>query len=296
MTDRLFIFYHPGAYGSWVEWVIQRCHADFARFTKPSPLQEDGSSHRHTRLMDYDISHPQGHQSILKSLEYRDDVPLLTFRAIPKTSINEDAAEIMNHAAASVNCIYISVGNDRMRELVLLNADKKIQPYARQLSEIDQIRQWNSDAQSIDDLAAWEIREYLSLHYYTSIKDMTELTQPLDDSILTLDVSEILDDAESMVMKIFDRFRLPLLQDNIPSIKQEHAKMLRLQDSLRELEAIDSSIAACLGGQDVAIPEISLLAQAIMQKRLRDLGYEMRCYGLNQWPTSTAALHKLLVL
>ena len=73
---------------------------------------------------------------------------------------------------------------------------------------------------------------------------------------------------------------------------------LRKLRNLRNLkkQIIKETINACLEGREIEIPPISLVAQAIIQKRLRDQGVELRCYGLNNWPKTSSELIKLLLL
>jgi hypothetical protein len=40
--------------------------------------------------------------------------------------------------------------------------------------------------------------------------------------------------------------------------------------------------------------KLNLISEAIIQRQLRDAGYEIRCYNLNELPTNSIDLHQLL--
>ena len=41
--------------------------------------------------------------------------------------------------------------------------------------------------------------------------------------------------------------------------------------------------------------DLTIISQAYIQKKLRDNGYELQCYNLNDFPTSTENIKKILV-
>jgi fatty-acid desaturase len=67
--------------------------------------------------------------------------------------------------------------------------------------------------------------------------------------------------------------------------------------SEKELELIEQILVACDKGTDISWnqEDLSLFAEAQIQMKLLDFGFELRCYGLNVFPTSTSKLTEHLV-
>lgn len=67
--------------------------------------------------------------------------------------------------------------------------------------------------------------------------------------------------------------------------------------SEKELELIEQILVACDTDKDLSWnqEDLSLFAEAQIQMKLVDIGFELRCYGLNVFPTSTSKLREHLV-
>ena len=51
---------------------------------------------------------------------------------------------------------------------------------------------------------------------------------------------------------------------------------------------------ATVNGNDLHWGELSIIDEAEIQRQLRENGWEIRCFGINNFPTSSAALKLLL--
>jgi hypothetical protein len=61
-----------------------------------------------------------------------------------------------------------------------------------------------------------------------------------------------------------------------------------------EYRLIDSIVSSILDNEDYNWPALNIIAESIIQKRLRDAGYELKCYNLNTFPTNSKTLANLL--
>lgn len=295
---KVFIFYTSGSYGSWIEWLLGYGHETHWQFISSSQLLDDGSSHSRNPITDPIIRHPNGHAEIQQALLHIADSDFLTYRCIPKTSAEETIDDIVNLVASKEKTIYIAINTQDEKDIVVLNMDKKIKAYRTHLDVPTSVFQrWKRDATAISDLEDWEFRELFSLYYFPMIDSLCSPIGTISPDALTINIDEILyGDVDLLVKKMFSFCNIPLRDDVVPHMQKEHARMLELQQSIKELAIIKETINACLEGREIEIPPISLVAQAIIQKRLRDQGVELRCYGLNNWPKTSSELIKLLLL
>ena len=308
---RIFILYTPGAYGSWIEWLLWYGHETQWEMVNASQLLADGSSHQHelvTKTKEYPeikgyekIKHPQGYvrteEAILHARSIT-DVDLLTYRCITYKAKNSnygirDAIDLVGDS--NFTGIYIDINNDDMRDLVFLNCEKKVTP--GRVYPLDMIRQWDPAVNSVADLKPWEFREMCSLIYSSSYTDCLNVSlEDIPPSVLVINIDDILyGNVTELVRKMFDHAKMPLREEALSHIKQEHAKMLSLQESIVELKIIKATVDACLSKQNISMQPISSIGEAIVQKRLRDFGFELRCYGLNDWPTKTGELIERMI-
>ena len=305
---RIFIMYIGGAYGYWIEWLLWYGHETQWEMVNTSQLLPDGSSHSRRdeefeKIEGYEkIKHPIGYfeteEAILHARSIT-DVDLLTYRCITykaKKNSNysiRDAIDLVGDS--NFTGIYIDINNDDMRDLVFLNAEKKITP--KHEYSLDMIRQWDPAVNLVTDLEPWEFREMLSL-FYTGLHDdyLTVSLEDIPPSVLVINIDDILyGNVTELVRKMFDHAKMPLREEALTHIKQEHVKMLSLQKSIVELKIIKATVDACLSKQNISMQPISLEGEAIVQKRLRDHGIELRCYGLNDWPTKTGELIERMI-
>ena len=184
-----------------------------------------------------------------------------------------------------------------MRDIVFLNAEKKIESitfyFDKNSDSLDTIRKWKPTANLLSDLENWELRELISTLYPLMYQDYLDVSlKDMPSSVLVITIDDILyGDVTALVKQIFNHAGMMLREESLAHIKQEHTKMVSLQESLRELANIKKIVDACLAKQNVEMPPISSTGEAIVQRRLRDLhGIELRCYGLNKWPTKTGEL------
>ena len=288
---RIFIFFQPGAYGWWLSWLISINHATHHDKVFSDQLLEDGSSHNRLRL-DKGVDHPAGYDAIRRSFEHvpPPGLDLFTYQCIPSLYPHESTDVITSEIAErGGDCIHINILDRDARDIVHLNTWYKIPDSRLRFGphHLGSIRGWNPKADSEDDLAPWELREFIS---YIENDVGVSSTNP---KVLNIDVMDILfGDQSAIIDRIFDRFELPRREIDVSA---QHAKMLSKQASVSDLASIKDVISRCLAGEEGEIPEMNLYAQAITQRRLREMGIGIRCHGLDVWPTTLGQLRSLLI-
>lgn len=299
-SNKLYIFYFGGTYGTWVDWLISFGHEQLNPLVSDSPIQSDGSSHAHRGLItEKSIYHPIGSAAIIKSTNFdTSGLPLAILKAIPDFGENTvPRNDVINQIARDHMSINIVCEDEDDYDLAFLNGMYKIKNLWRTLITPDSYHKWNPRARSLDDLALWEERELCSIFFDGMFRDIYQSDIPVDDSVLTIKLKEIVNgDVEELVNKIFSYFGFPLKPAAMEVIKREHQKMLSLQTALGEIYVINHVVSAIQANEHINFQPLSLYAESVLQRRLRHLGYEMRCYNVNELPNNTTDLHKLLVL
>jgi hypothetical protein len=151
---------------------------------------------------------------------------------------------------------------------------------------------WNSSYTHWEQMQLWELREWLSIFYPGFVKEFTTASMHVSESDwLVLSNVDILFDTENALTKIINHCGLVLEGDLRTFVTKWQAAQQYIVDEYNLLgQIVDCSIA----NQNLTWDPIHIIAEAIVQQRLRALGYEIRCDGLNSFPTDSKTLYNLL--
>lgn len=149
------------------------------------------------------------------------------------------------------------------------------------------------------DSNIWQKRELWS--YYLpevliSTKEQfqrTEKSIPEDRKIFFINSYTILDDLNFTLTEIFSYFNLKqtVNEDIINSI---HTEYISLQKNRNKTQLVQRIVDDCLDKKLNIIPKLTIFDEAIIQHLFRNMGIEMKCYGLNEFPKNTIELYKVL--
>jgi len=211
-SNKLYIFYPVGTYGTWLAWMISFAHDSLHPLTNPDPVQSDGSAHNYQPLID-DVStyHPIGINAIMDTLSIDISyLPLAVIRAMPGPDDQGDRNEIINHVARYCNSIRILCEDQDDYDIAFLNGMYKLRSFWRYSITAETFTKWKPGAQSIDDLEPWEERELFSLSFPGPMESFYDSDVDLDGSIMIITLKEILsDDVRGLIDKIFSHFGFP---------------------------------------------------------------------------------------
>ena len=62
----------------------------------------------------------------------------------------------------------------------------------------------------------------------------------------------------------------------------------------REFDLLDQIVNSTINNTELVWEPTNIVAESIVQQRLRQNGYEIQCNGLNSFPNSATELHNLL--
>jgi hypothetical protein len=164
--------------------------------------------------------------------------------------------------------------------------------------EADQLYQnWPVAAgTAIQDVPNWIRREFLSIYFMPSWHGQVEWYHPAtwqNPKCHMITVKDLLNNFEETLQKISLFCNIEYvrpIQDLLPF----HEQNLKNQKYLHHDALCADIIQAVTNNQNLLWEPLSLLSEAWIQWQLRNLGYEIRCYGLDKFPTNSVHLHELL--
>jgi hypothetical protein len=153
------------------------------------------------------------------------------------------------------------------------------------------ITTWNSDYTHWSQMKTWEIREWFSIFYVQWIKEWQDSADIVNNTWLKLTPSQMLTDTENTICKIIDFCGLsikPGLNDFCQQWRQAQ------QYIIDEYQLLDNIVTSTVNQRPFSWAPISIVSEAIVQQRFRQQGYELRCDGLDIFPTNSIELYNLL--
>jgi hypothetical protein len=150
---------------------------------------------------------------------------------------------------------------------------------------------WNPKYTHWSDLQLWEMREWFSLFYVEWIQEWIQSQYQVPKNFLKITNTEMLHDTESTLIKIINHTKLTPIGD----IRAFTTYWRRQQQYIvDEFNLLDQIIDSTINQKEFSWKPIHVIAEAILQQRLRAHGYEIRCDGLNIFPTEFKTLYNLL--
>ena len=142
----------------------------------------------------------------------------------------------------------------------------------------------------------WELREFLSLYLHDQLiaeSGYNELINIKQDNVLPIQINLLRDNFVDTINHICNWLDLKIVRSE-QDIKLLHNDWLNNEQYLYNDRLINSYVDATIEDKLVHMENCSLMDQAEMQRILRDKGYEIKCYNLNEWPETTKELRKLI--
>lgn len=271
------IVYNAGCYGSFIGWTIEWVQGKH-------PVDRRPFTAKHT-----------SHANNLIQFETVDEAlisPVSNSHVHPVRSENDDILIQIQKLLGVYDKIvllypepndYLWSASNKFYKIGFCTTNEVIGQYRNAMS------QWNNN-----DI--WAEREWLSLWWYNQHNSEGCYEQIVDyynDRVFKLPINQIRDNFvnSSQSMAAF-------LDLDVVRSKQEmeilHKDWTNNEPYLYKDKLIKELVYATINNVDKQINNLTLLDEAEMQRLLRIKGYEVQCYGLNEWPTNTQQLRKLL--
>lgn len=150
---------------------------------------------------------------------------------------------------------------------------------------------WNANYKTWKDLQPWEFREWFSLYYPKVLVDWSNSVNLIDNSFLPVSGNDILYNTTTTLLKIIEFCNLTVNKDLTPFVEEWQSKQ---QYILQEYKTVCTIVDCAIKKQPYTWTDLNIIAESIVQQRLRQQGFEIKCNGLNQFPTNSLDLHALL--
>jgi hypothetical protein len=285
----IHIFFVPGMFGSTIEYVL----SNYTKELNPvnGGIMPDGSIHSF-----YKKNHILNAKDISKIKDQQIHTPIYPFEdlhfedilKIYPISNAQDRYLLMyanDFASAELNILFqyhkISKGLNKGWEIFTSNHVEMIQ----------NIQSWNTTYQSYNDMQLWEFREWFSLFYPTWIQEWKDSQRIAPEHWLKISNMDMLTDTENTLKQIINYCGLTA-QKEISEFSNTWKKAQ--QYIINEYNLITDIVNHTLEQKSFTWQPINLIAESLVQQKLRSEGFDIRCDGLNIFPTNSLDLYKLL--
>lgn len=284
----IHIFFVPGMFGSTIEYVLR----DFTNEFVPSnaKIASDGSMHTFKKH-----NHPKSKNELDNMVLGSINTPIYPFADLHLSDILEsypiqdDDRCVLVYAKsfeeAEQNILFqyhkLSLG---------MNKGLKIF-HGSSANAVDIVSHWNQNYTKFEDLTPWEFREWFSIFYPTWVREWQDSYRQVPDSWLKISVNSILSDTKDTFENIIDFCNLTKKCDLDNFVVQWQQAQQYILD---EYNLINNIVNLTINKQEYSWHSLHPVAESIIQKKLRDSGFEIRCDGLNIFPTNSIDLYNLL--
>lgn len=297
MKKTLPIAYPGGAYGTYLEWLIN-CMYGSIPLTDPLVRVGDNKGSSHLTPLDTHLGGLEGLKKYCDS-----DIDHLTVRLHPKLSSKENLVDNLEVALSMVDRMILIYPDENSILLTINNYYHKIwtdwwsERFHKEISPSLIYDNWPVDTSvAIEDVPLWVRREFLSYYLMPAWYDQVEWR--LTDSwqhprCLVISVTDLLHRPDYVLEKISDFTEWSWTRE-FKEVAPIHQSMIDLQQFIDQDRTCKEIIQCLQSGQDLAWSELPLPSQAWVQWKIRESQHEIQCHGLEQFPTNSSQLRTLL--
>lgn len=289
------IAYLAGTYGTYLQWCLTNL-TDTNELI--SPFMATGSSHNHT-------FHNIGHWLEIDQFdEFVKESPTAKFARFHPKIKQQDSASLRLNTVCELVSHMIYIYPDRDSVLLTINNvftkvwDNYWDSFSISTIAKDKIYQnWPVDPNlALSDIPVWIHREFLSLYLMPAWFDQVEWYHPdiwSNPKCCIITVRELLVNFQKTLEKISQYCQIKYARP-IEDLLPFHEQNLKNQKYLHHDAVCMNIVQAVIHNKDLSWQPLSLPSEAWIQWRLRELGYEIRCHGLDIFPTNSVQLKELL--
>lgn len=288
----IHVFFVPGMFGSTIEYIIRAYSQEFDQLR--SEIEPNGAMHSFNKLHHW-LSLEEICDSYKNKIEFKGiSTPTYPYEDHHLPEILETVLPLFDPTDKKI-IIYAS--NVKAAEINMLFRYHKISVGLNTglsvfFGKVDPLWiRWNPEYTRWQDMKHWELREWLSVFYPAWVQEWIDSENQVDDEFLKISNVDIIEHTEGKFLEIFNHCNLtqqPGLSDFAK--KWQNAQQYILDEYSTILKIVESTVSR----ESYSWQPLNIVAEAIIQQHLRSNGYEIRCDGLNTFPTDSETLYNLL--
>jgi len=285
------LFYVPGMFGSTLEYVLSNYTQEHIPII--AEICRDGSLHSY-----YKQAHINDTTSLINFVNnkklYKISTPFYPLKELhlpeilSKFDLTDADHNILMYADsladAELNLLFqyykVVVGDVAPKGLELFSSNNS-----------HNIKNWNSNYTSWNQMQIWEWREWFSLFYVGWVQEWQQSANQVPEYFLKIKNTDLLFKTEQTLIQIIDFCNLTIKSGLSKFVKEWQHKQQYIVD---EYQLLDQIIDSTITQQSLTWQPTNIVSEAIVQQRLRAVGYEIRCDGLDTFPTDSTTLYNLL--
>jgi len=311
------IAFTSGCYGGWVHWLV--CKLSGLDVQSEMPFNADGSAHAWYHEEHQHIGFIDALSFDIESLS---DTSICRIHPLRDPISNDDDAflrsiqQIIDSFDRTVY-LYADIGsvcwilNTMMDKCFNKNQDFKdffnlsnlksgedfsdLNPFVfRKIRE--DIANWPKEVDDADVVSRWIVREFMSINIKNIVHKLLGISsieniKSLD--LLAIDVADLRDNFTPTILKILN-YLIPSLQIDEARLDKLYSSWSETQKHLYKDELLTNIVDSTIGGTDLTWADLTLADEAMIQHLLREKNYDLRCHGLNEFPTNSKHLRELI--
>jgi hypothetical protein len=166
----------------------------------------------------------------------------------------------------------------------------------RQQEFVDRTILQNKDAfAAADPVPTWQLREMISFEHHRLLRDTTQLYQPSTEvGVINISIRNLIDHFQNTLTGLFDELDIPMTHcDQLDRVESEwlgNEKFIGTDQLCLDIVANTLASDTFYWSTD----QLTLIDEAYVQYLLRQHQFELRCYGLDTFPTNSVQLKQLL--
>lgn len=288
----IHIFFPPGGFGTTLEYAIRRFSKEFK--TVSAQVDSRGGIHPYSRDS-APAFQKQNHVVNIADFNKENflgkDISTPIYPAVDCPLISDTISKFKEIINTGDKVIFIEIKDINAYEKNFLFHFNKVDFF--QMSPLA-YKQWNGSYQSTTDMQPWELREALSLILFSNHSQYFDLDKFKQNNWLTLTTDQILYNFVDTIKITIDYLGLTLENDNQLEEFYQHW-FAKQQYVIDYVDIVDCIIEKIVNEENFSYQRLTLGQEAVIQFRLKLLGKELKCFGLNVFPTNTLDFKNIIV-
>lgn len=302
--------YSAGSYGTFIEWILT--YLTDPTLSDTLPFQYKGNSHNfkgHFVIKNKNLA-----ETMVFSHQYK-------FARTHPTQLSID--DLLNDNHTVINTWWTSqsmfwIWNNRETKIsidqlrpVEVYYNKKYAPGLNELLEktneekfkylllLDNNSQNTIKEYGLKDsteLVKWQLREILSYWNWSEFDPIYFSPQgPVEKpGVYNLNIEQLRDNFKETLLSIINNLGITPVTERVERLDEIHQSWLKEQVEAYKDQEIKDFIEHTIQGTDFTISRLNFWEEAWIQQQLRNQGYEIKCDGLDNFPTSSFEMNKLI--